>query len=126
MDYLSKLFKDSPWALFRNCACGAAAILGLYSLRRIGYNWYIGKYFKPKVYEGQFRGCTNLFYYEYKLPITEISKYFYRFFISIYTNPGLNPNMGKSMKYKWRLWTFYFDDASKLRNPADFRTIIAA
>jgi hypothetical protein len=115
MEYLLSLFKDfRSLETLKKFSFGAISLLGLYGLGKIGYNWYIGKYFKPKIYQGKFRNCKNLFYYEYKLPITEISKYFYRFFISIYTNPGLNPNMGKSMKYKWRLWTFYFDDASKL------------
>ena len=114
MDFLTSIFRDFRSGLLRKLSIVTFSMPGLYGLGRLGFNWYMGKYFKPKIYQGKFRDCKNLFYYEYKSPITEVSKYFYRFVISIYTNPGLNPNMGKNLKYKWRLWTFKFDDAAKL------------
>jgi hypothetical protein len=38
----------------------------------VAYCWYLGAFHKPKVFKGEFTGCKNIFYKEYKCNIKDI------------------------------------------------------
>ncbi len=50
-----------------------ASSAGLVAVGSLAYYWYTGAFYKPKIYEGEFPGCKNIFYREYKCKVRDIS-----------------------------------------------------
>ena len=88
------------------------------------YLAYNGYFFRPKVGIGKFKAIKHFFYYEMQSDLMSIGANIYRCAVSLYTNPciSVKPHF-KTFRFKGTHFAVYYDDPSKLQNPAELRYI---